>query len=85
MSENDIINTSIKSKGELEKDYSSKILELNEIIMEKDLEINSLKSKITEFNKNIEELKKENEKLKQEIKSLEKEINNNKLIIQVKY
>ena len=85
MSENDIINTSIKSKGELEKDYSSKILELNEIIMEKDLEINSLKSKITEFNKNIEELKTENEKLKQEIKSLEKEINNNKLIIQVKY
>ena len=85
MSENDIINTSIKSKGELEKDYSSKILELNEIIMEKDLEINSLKSKTTEFNKNIEELKTENEKLKQEIKSLEKEINNNKLIIQVKY
>jgi len=76
MSENDISKRSIKPK----EDFDSKILELNKIIEEKDIEINKLQTKILEFSKNIDELKIENDKLKKEIKNLEKEINNNKFI-----
>ena len=76
MSENDIIKPSFnKEKENIENNYEKKILKLNKIIMEKDLEINSLQTKIIEFSKNIDELKEENNMLKKEINIIENHIN----------
>lgn len=76
MSENDIIKPSFnKEKENIENNYEKKILKLNKTIMEKDLEINSLQTKIIEFSKNIDELKEENNMLKKEINIIENHIN----------
>ena len=76
MSENDIIKPSFnKEKENIENNYEKKILKLNKTIMEKDLEINSLQTKIIEFSKNIYELKEENNMLKKEINIIENHIN----------
>jgi len=64
-------------KKEIDNGFAKKILKLNKIIMEKDIEINSLQTKIIEFSKNINELKQENDKLKKEINSIEKDLNTN--------
>ncbi len=75
MSENDIIKPSFnKEKENIENNYEKKILKLNKTIMEKDLEINSLQTKIIEFSKNIDELKEENNMLKKEINIIENHI-----------
>ena len=76
MSENDIIKPSFnKEKENIENNYEKKILKLNKTIMEKDLEINSIQTKIIEFSKNIDELKEENNMLKKEINIIENHIN----------
>ena len=81
MSENDKIKTSFdRNKEESGNNYEKKIFKLNKTIMEKDIEISSLQSKIIEFSKNIEELKKENNKLKSQIKIIENHINKVQII-----
>ena len=64
----------------LEKENSSKIMEMNGIIINKDKEINELKLKVIKLGKNNNELKLENEQLKTELKQFKKKINDNKLI-----
>ena len=64
----------------LEKENSSKIMEMNGIIINKDKEINELKLKVIKLGKNNNDLKLENEQLKTELKQFKKKINNNKLI-----
>ena len=76
MTENEISNVSSKFEEIKEKDLLYKTIELNEIIMTKDIEISELKLKIYELNKIIEEIKIENIKLKNEIKSLKNETKN---------
>ena len=80
MSKNETSKTSFKPKEQIDNSFAKKILKLNKIIMEKDIEINSLQTKIIEFSKNIYDLKTENDKLKNLINIIEKELNNNKQI-----
>ena len=80
MSKNETSKTSFKPKEQIDNSFAKKILKLNKIIMEKDIEINSLQTKIIEFSKNIYDLKTENDKLKKQINIIEKELNNNKQI-----
>ena len=85
MSELNNLNISNHSKEEekinqTNDEFTQKIFELELIIKEKEEIINTLYSKIKEFNLNIEQLKIENEQLKSQLMFIEKEIKKNKSI-----
>ena len=79
---NNNINTLDNEDEELNQTnniFSQKIMELEEIIKEKENIIYTLHSKIKQFAMNIDQLKIENEKLKNQIYIIEEEINKKKL------
>ena len=90
MSENDdILNFSTKinflnaQEKKQEIDYKNKIIELNEIIIEKEEKINSLQNKLLDFSNIIDKLQIEKNKLSQNLENIKYSIfPNNKLYIQ---
>ena len=67
-----------ENDNQLNNDFSLKILQLEEIIKEKENIIYTMHTKIKQFSMNIEKLKMENEKLKNQILFIEEQINKNK-------
>ena len=84
MSENNNLNDMNNLGKEDEKenqfnnDFSMKIIQLEEIIKEKENIIYTMHNKIKQFSMNIEQLKMENENLKNKILFIEEQINRNK-------
>jgi len=67
-----------ENDNQLNNDFSLKILQLEEIIKEKENIIYTMHTKIKQFSMNIEQLKMENERLKNQILFIEEQINRNK-------
>ena len=67
-----------KNDNQLNNDFSLKIIQLEQIIKEKETIIYTMHTKIKQFSMNIEQLKMENEKLKNQILFIEEQINRNK-------
>jgi hypothetical protein len=67
-----------ETDNHLNNEFSLKILQLEEIIKEKENIIYTMHTKIKQFSMNIEQLKMENEKLKNQILFIEEQINRNK-------
>ena len=69
-----------ENDNQLNNDFSLKILQLEEIIKEKENIIYTMHTKIKQFSMNIEKLKMENEKLKNQILFIEEQIKRNKTL-----
>ena len=69
-----------ENDNQLNNDFSLKILQLEEIIKEKENIIYTMHTKIKQFSMNIEKLKMENEKLKNQILFIEEQIKRNKAL-----
>ena len=69
-----------ENDNQLNNDFSFKILQLEEIIKEKENIIYTMHTKIKQFSMNIEKLKMENEKLKNQILFIEEQIKRNKTL-----
>ena len=67
-----------ENDNQLNNDFSLKILQLEEIIKEKENIIYTMRTKIKQFSMNIDQLKMENERLKNQILFIEEQINRNK-------
>ena len=67
-----------ENDNQLNNDFSLKILQLEEIIKEKENVIYTMRTKIKQFSMNIDQLKMENERLKNQILFIEEQINRNK-------
>ena len=75
---NNLAKIDDENDNQLNNDFSLKILQLEEIIREKEKIIYTMHTKIKQFSMNIEQLKMENEKLKNQILFIEEQINRNK-------